>query len=201
VAAVVVAAAAPLFAGYAGPAAGTEAAKTVPPGTHMLLTFDQHGPLKRGTVVRDASGHRHGAVVLARRGGTLRAVQGLYRRAAAFPRLCDPTCGRAIVQVADRKGLDPRRHRFVFGAAIKATRYQARPGGNVVQKGCFRQDGGQYKLQLNPGGLPSCVVYGGRGRVIVNGARSVADGRWHRLSCTRMPGWVTVPDSFPRRLA
>ena len=191
---VVTAAVASLFAGYAGPAAGAAegAAKRVPPGTHLLLTFDNREPLKRGTVVRDASGHHHGGVVLARHGGGLRPVSGWFKRAAAFPRLCESGCGRAIVQVADGRGLDPRRHPFVFGAAVKATRHQARLGGNIVQKGFFKQAGGQYKLQLDTGGIPSCVVFGGRGRVIANGTRTVADGRWHRLTCTRRPGWVTL---------
>jgi hypothetical protein len=181
------------IAGSAQPSAGAaEGSRSVPSGTHMLLTFDHREALKRGTVVRDASGHHHGGVVLTRHGGTVRAVSGWFKRAAAFPRLCDPGCGRAIVEVADRKGLDPRRHRFAFGAAVKATRHQARFGGNVVQKGYFNSAGGQYKLQLYRGGVPSCVVFGGKGRIIVNGTRSVADGRWHRLSCTRKPGWVTL---------
>jgi hypothetical protein len=162
------------------------------PRIKMLLTFDHREPLKRGTVVRDASGHRHGGVVLTRRGGSLRPISGWFKRGVAFPRLCDPGCGRAIVEVADRTALDPRRHPFVFGAAVRATRHQARSGGNVVQKGYFHQAGGQYKLQLYVGGVPSCVVFGGRGRIIVNGTRSVADGRWHRLSCTRRPGWVAL---------
>src|SRR4051794_15031428 len=74
-------------------------AKHLPPGTHLLLTFDHREPLKRGTVVRDASGHRHRGVVRTRAGGAVRPVDGWFRRAAAFPRLCDPTCGRAIVEV------------------------------------------------------------------------------------------------------
>jgi len=173
-------------------ASSAHEAKRVPPGTHLLLTFDHREPLKRDTVVRDVSGHRHGGMVRTRAGGTLRPVDGWFKRGAAFPKLCDPTCGRAIVEVADRKGLDPQRRPFVFGAAVKATRPQARLGGNIVQKGFFNQAGGQYKLQLYKGGVPSCVVYGGKGRTIVNGTHTVADGRWHRLSCTRKPGWVTL---------
>jgi hypothetical protein len=186
VAVVATAAAFSLTAGTAEPAAlAAHSSKNVPPGTHLLLTFDHREPLKRGTVVRDASGHHHSGVVLTRHGGSLRAVRGWFKRAAAFPRLCDPNCGRAIVEVADRSGLDPQHHPFVFGAAVKTTPHQARIGGNIVQKGYFKQAGGQYKLQLDAGGIPSCVVFGGLGRVIVNGTRSVADGRWHRLSCTR----------------
>jgi hypothetical protein len=190
---VAAAAAAAVIAGSVEPAASAALdAKTVPTGTHLLLTFDHREPLKRGTVVRDASGHHHAGVVLTRHGGAIRPVSGSFKRAAAFPRLCDPSCGRAIIEVADHRGLDPRRHAFVFGAAVRVTRHQARLGSNVVQKGYFNQVGGQYKLQLYPGGVPSCVVFGGRGRIIVNGTRSVANRRWHRLSCTRTPSRVVL---------
>ena len=57
-------------------------------GTRMLLTFDHREPLKRGTVVRDVSGHRHGGMVRTRAGGTLRPVDGWFKRGAAFPKLC-----------------------------------------------------------------------------------------------------------------
>jgi hypothetical protein len=179
-----------LAAGGAEPsAAAAPAAVRVSPGTSMLLTFDHSESLKRGTWVRDESGHGHGGVVRARNGGSVRPAAGWFRRGAAFPAGC---CGRAIVEVADGKGLDPRRRPFAFGAAVKATWRQGRPGGNVVQKGYFNQAGGQWKLQLDPGGLPSCVVAGARGRVIAVGRRSVADGRWHRLVCTRGPRSVAL---------
>jgi hypothetical protein len=158
-------------------------------GKTLLLTFDHRETLKRGSIVRDDSGHRHGGRVLTRAGGGLRAVPGLSRRGVGFPVHC---CGRAIVQVADGKGLDPRRRMFVFGAAVKLGRAQARAASNVVQKGFFHQPGGQYKLQLLAGGIPSCVVYGGRGRVTVKAHASVADRRWHRLSCLRTPTRVQL---------
>jgi hypothetical protein len=150
----------------------------------MLLTFDDNKSLKRGAVVQDASGHGHRGVVLTAAGGSIRSIPGRFHRAAAFPVRC---CGRAIVQVADGKGLDPRRRSFVFGAAVRLGPVQARPDSNVVQKGYFHQAGGQYKLQLLAGGAPSCVLYGGKGRVILRGARSIADRSWHRLACLRTP--------------
>jgi hypothetical protein len=69
---------------------------------------------------------------------------------------------------------------------------QARVESNVVQKGYFRQAGGQYKLQLLDGGVPSCVLYGGRGRVVLEGRRSIADRSWHRLTCLRTPARVQL---------
>jgi hypothetical protein len=181
VTAAVLAATAALIAVGAQPAVSA-ARVSPPPGTRLLLTFDQHESLDRGTLVRDSSGHRHGGVVLARNGGELRPVAGWIRRGAAFPGRC---CARAIIQVRDNKGLDPGRRPFVFGAAVKIGPARASTASNVMQKGFFKQAGGQYKLQLLAGGAPSCVVFGSRGRVILNADKSIADRRWHRLTCLR----------------
>jgi Concanavalin A-like lectin/glucanases superfamily len=171
-----------------GPAAGVHRAH-VAPGTTVLLTFDHRESLKRGTVVRDQSGHRHGGTVLTRNGGALRRVDGLSHRGIGFPVRC---CGRAIVQVHDGAGLDPRHRPFVFGAAVRLGRVRARSASNVVQKGYFNQAGGQYKLQLLAGGVPSCVLYGGKGRITVKGSGSIADGAWHRIACLRAPKRVQL---------
>jgi hypothetical protein len=155
----------------------------------MLLTFDDNKSLKRGTVVPDASGHGHRGVVLTAAGGAVRPIRGRFHRSAAFPARC---CGRAIIQVADSKRLDPRHRAFVFGATVRLGPVQARPDSNVVQKGFFRQAGGQYKLQVLAGGAPSCVLFGGKGRVILRGRRSIADRSWHRLTCQRTPTRVQL---------
>jgi hypothetical protein len=162
-----------------------------PGGTRVLFTFDNGETLRPGTVVRDASGHRHAGRVMVRRQASLRTGPGWFHRGAVYPGRCDG-CGRAIIEVPDGRGLDPRRATFVFGAAVRVTARQARLGSNVVQKGYFNQAGGQYKLQLLAGGAPSCVVNGGLGRVIVRATKSVADRRWHRLGCTRTPHAVQL---------
>jgi hypothetical protein len=188
VTAVGLAATAALIAAVAPPPVSAAHA-SAPSGLRMLLTFDQHESLKRGTLVRDASGHRHGGVVFVRNGGELRPVAGSSRRGAAFPSRC---CARAIIEVHDGNGLDPRHRPFVFGAAVRVGPDRARTGSNVVQKGYFKQAGGQYKLQLLAGGIPSCVVYGGKGRVVLKGAKSIADRSWHRLTCLRTPTRVQL---------
>jgi hypothetical protein len=181
----------PIVSGsLAATASGASAApRAGAPTTTLRLTFDHRESLKRGTIVRDVSGHRHGGKVLSRAGGGLRPVAGRSHRGVGFPVRC---CGRAIVQVADGKGLDPRHRPFTFGAAVKLGRAQARAGSNVVQKGYFNQAGGQYKLQLTAGGVPSCVLYGGKGRIEVKGRASIADRTWHRVSCLRTPTRVQL---------
>jgi hypothetical protein len=153
----------------------------------FLLTFDHRESLKAGTRVVDASGHRHAGTVLVDAGGRLRPRPGFVGRAAKYPGR-----GRAIIQITDRKGLDPGRRRFVFGAVVREKRPRAEFGANLVQKGYYNQAGGQWKLQLAAGGLPSCVVFGHLGRVKAVATHSVANGRWHRVTCTRTPSGIAV---------
>jgi Concanavalin A-like lectin/glucanases superfamily len=165
------------------------AARRPPNGTRLLLTFDSRESLKAGTLVRDRSGFRHPGRIMTRRGGSLRPVNGWFRRGAGFPCV---GCGRAIIEVADGKGLDPRRRPFLFGAAVRLGPGRALAASSVMQKGYYNQDGGQYKLQLRPGGAPSCVVFGAKGRLIVDAPATIADKAWHRVSCLRTPTSVRL---------
>jgi hypothetical protein len=162
-----------------------------PPGIRMALTFDHRENLKAGTLVRDDSGRRHSGRVLVQAGGRLRAVKGIVGRGVDYPNRC-AGCGRAIIQVADARELDPKGRSFTFGAAIRVTGHQARHGSNIVQKGYFKQAGGQYKLQLLAGGRPSCVIRGMLGRIILSAPRSIANDRWHRVSCVRYAARVVL---------
>jgi hypothetical protein len=164
--------------------AGT-AHKLRPAAYRFLLTFDNRESLKTGTRVVDASGHQHGGVVMTH-GAKLTAKPGVSRRGAQFPRR-----GRAIVQIANRKGLNPKHRSFIFGAAVRVGPKQATTGSNIVQKGYYNQAGGQWKLQL-ASGVPVCVIFGDAGRIKAVARRDVADGHWHRVSCARTSTGVTV---------
>jgi Laminin G domain len=171
----------------AGPAdAAPTASKLRASAYQFLLTFDNRESLRSGTRVVDASGHRHGGLVVTE-SAKLTAKPGIARRGAQFPHR-----GRAIVQIPSGKGLNPKQKSFIFGAALRVGAQQAVTGSNIVQKGFYNQSGGQYKLQLAGGGVPVCVVFGNAGRVKAVATRGVANGRWHRVSCSRTPTGVTV---------
>jgi hypothetical protein len=176
---------APLAASSTADAASATS-KLRPAAYQFLLTFDNRESLKTGTRVVDASGHKHGGVVMTH-GGKLTAKPGISGRGAQFPHR-----GRAIIQIANRKGLNPKHRGFVFGAALRIGAQQAGRGSNILQKGYYNQAGGQYKLQLAAGGVPVCVVFGDAGRVKAVARHSVADGHWHRVSCARRATGVTV---------
>jgi len=151
----------------------------------LILNFDQRGlTLRSGTKVPDASGRRHPATVVTQAGGKLTKVKGVRHRGADFPNHCRK-CGRAILEVRDHAGLDPLARPFSFGAAIRVPAVQVQHGTNIIQKGFFKETGGQYKLQLGAGGAPTCVFNGSGGRFKVSAPRSVANNHWHRVACTR----------------
>lgn len=170
--------------GSAG-ASDSSTAKVKRSAFQMYLSFDAKESLRRGTRVSDASGKKHGGTVQTAEHGKLRSVKGSKRRGADFPNRCG-SCGRAIIEVQDRKGLDPARRDFTFGASIKVTKSQARSGSNIVQKGYFHEIGGQFKLQLNAGGIPSCVFFGSAGRSKITSSVGIANRKWHRVACTRI---------------
>jgi hypothetical protein len=165
-------------------AGGEEVGKVKATKYRMLFTFDYKETLRANTYVRDASRHKNRALVVTQSGGKLRVAKGLNRHGADFPNRCG-TCGRALLEVRDRIGLDPGARHFVFGTALKLSKPQGRYGSNVIQKGYFRQAGGQFKLQLDPGGIPVCVFNGSLGRLIVASSVGIANGRWQQVSCLR----------------
>src|SRR5262249_2137368 len=112
-----------------------------PSSFRVLLNFDNRPMLKSNTLVRDASGHKHAAKVVVEGAGRIRLVNGVRGKAASFPKLCHG-CGHAIIELADRRGLDPNGHAFAFGAAIRVSPAQTRHGENVFQKGYYNEAGG-----------------------------------------------------------
>ncbi len=162
-------------------------------GTQVFrFTFDNGESLKPGTRVRDASGHGNYGIVTVSGRGRLTVEQGLKGRGAGYPGGCRK-CGRALIEVADGKGMDARRRPFSFGAAVKLKDRQAKRGKdpNILQKGLTTQRGGQWKLAL-VGAKPKCVFTGARGSVAIESKQPVDDNKWHRLQCRRIGRTVTL---------
>ena len=158
--------------------------------TEFRFTFDRRESLRPGTTVRDVSGHRNHGTVRTSNGGHLRKVNGVPGKAAKFPCI---GCGRALINVPDKRQLDPRRNPFWFGAAVKVTNAEARRGKdpNIMQKGLINQPGGRWKLELI-GSHPQCTMSGSAGTLIVRSALHIDDGTWHRLQCRRQQGVLSL---------
>jgi hypothetical protein len=115
-------------------------------------------------------------------------------RAVAFPEKCDGAgCPRALVELADDPALDPGDEDFQYGASVWLAPDQTTEGSNIVQKGRFAASDSLWKMQVdNDLGHPSCVVRSGADLVRVRSGISIADGSWHRVSCTRTGDALTI---------
>ena len=179
-------------ASYSSHAWSVTEADVRPRSDVFRLNFDNGESLRPGTRVRDVTGHRHHATVVVSGRGRLTRENGLTGMAAGFPSACR-RCGRAILQIADARPLDPGIAPFRFGAAVLVRPLQAQAGKdpNLVSKGLQNQRGGQYKLQL-VGSRPRCTVAGGEGSVTTPLGPSLDDRRWHRVQCTRTSRVVSI---------
>ncbi|WP_433054407.1 LamG-like jellyroll fold domain-containing protein [Dactylosporangium sp. CS-033363] len=159
----------------------------------VRFTFD--GGL--GEPVGDASG-RLGLHTRKAEGGQLSVVPHDGGLAVRFPPRCEhygaESCARAILQSGPAGFLNPGRGSFTYGATVQVHPNETSKGANVVQKG-FSVGDSQFKLQVDgDAGQPSCVIVGTHSDTIyvALASRSVADGRWHRIACSRGNSLLTV---------
>jgi hypothetical protein len=139
-------------------------------------------------------------------GGRLTSIAHGTGLAIAFPEPCGhyggPDCPRAILESAPNERLNPGTRDIRWGATILLQATQTTKGSNVVQKG-YSSSGSQFKLQVDGlAGRPSCVVTGTEEQphiYVVLARASIADGRWHTVTCHRAGASlsITVDDLDP----
>jgi hypothetical protein len=166
----------------------------------LWLSFDDDETPEGTPGFEDAAGGLSVGLVVTANGGEIGKVPGADGSGSAveFPAKCtDPTgCPRAMVEVMADPAHDPGNHPFEYGAAVWLAPDQTTSGSNIVQKGRFGTEGGQWKLQVdNDEGQPSCVVRGdspGAEPVVVRSKVSIADSQWHRVACRRDRHGLTI---------
>lgn len=164
----------------------------------MWLSFDDDTVDYDGaTAYPDALGGPFAGRVVTANGGKVERVTGAdgSHGAVAFPAKCTAStgCPRAMVEVLPDPALDPGERPFEFGATVWLAPDQTTTGSNLVQKGRYGTEGGQWKLQVDSeSGEPSCVVRSGSQVVVVRSSVSVADSRWHRVVCRRDERGVAI---------
>ncbi|MCY1137561.1 LamG domain-containing protein [Actinoplanes sp. Pm04-4] len=161
--------------------------------------------------ILDGSGRGHNLRVISGHGGAVRQVAHGQGSALLFPSRCLlRVCPHVALQTPSTPDLNPGTRDISFGADVYLSPTQTSKGQNVIQKG-FSKTSSQWKLQIDGvAGRPSCVLVGDRLRRIrmVTSSVSVADGRWHRVRCSRsgsvlavfvddlLRGRITVPASL-----
>lgn len=129
--------------------------------------------------------------------GAVKQVPGAPGRgsAVAFPPMC-PTpqgCPRALLEIPDDPALDPGEEDFTYGASVRLDPQQTTTGSNIVQKGRYAASDSLWKLQVdNDAGHPSCVVRSGSDLMRVRSGVSIADGSWHRVTCSKIGDGLAI---------
>ena len=164
-----------------------------PSTSAFTFTFDQ-ASFSDGRFTDASASARVGAAEAA--GGEVVLVAGGDGgEAVRFPPPCVARqgCPRAMVVVPHADDLNPGTTDFTFGATVRLAPEETTTGSNIVQKGRFGTEGGQWKLQVDTAdGRPSCVVRGDQQLVVVRSSVSIADDRWHQVSCTRDAAGVEI---------
>ena len=166
----------------------------------LWLSFDDEVTPDGTPGYEDAAGGLSIGLVVTADGGEVEQVAGAdgSGSAVAFPAKCTDAagCPRAMVEVMQDPSLDPGDRPFEYGATVWLAPDQTTTGSNIVQKGRFGTDGGQWKMQVDSDeGHPSCVVRGdspGAEPVVVRSKVSIADSEWHRVACRRDADGLTI---------
>jgi hypothetical protein len=139
-------------------------------------------------VVADSSGRGNHGI---RQGRTLLGQPGRFGTAYSFE------VDGSWVQVASDPGLNPGVRDFMVSGWVD---FPAAPRlgqtFDVFRKGLSYTRGGEYKLEILPGGRVKCSAKDWRGRTgWVLDRTDVADGRWHHVACVRTGSvWSVVVD-------
>jgi hypothetical protein len=161
------------------------------PPTAVRYTFDT-GP---GRAVRDSDG-QHSLRPVVDAGGEIDFTRRGDGYAVQFPARCRRSadkCPRAILESSRADVFNPGARPIRYGAAVQLTADETGPGANVLQKGFSVGGGSQFKLQVDgAAGRPSCVLSSGRDIYRLTSKVGVADGRWHRITCTRIGGRLSI---------
>jgi hypothetical protein len=187
--------------------AATDATRADLSDADLWLSFEEDAVAYDGsTEYPDALGGPLAGRVVTANDGTVERAPGADGSVAsvAFPARCTASegCPRAMVEVPPDPALDPGESDFAYGASVWLALDQTTTGSNILQKGRFGTDGGQWKLQVDSdAGEPSCVVRAGDVVLLVRSRVSIADSAWHRVVCSRDERGVSirVDDTMDRR--
>jgi hypothetical protein len=92
----------------------------------------------------------------------------------------------SYVSVPDSPTLDPVASNLTFSVSFKTTSLPAKADWDLARKGTYTTAGGEWKAELQPAGQASCAFKGNlRYRYLQAGPTTLADGKWHTLTCTK----------------
>jgi hypothetical protein len=211
------------------PAGPTTFAPVPQPRLGNAVTFDFDGGITLDAlgnrIVASVAAPERPGIILGPSPETVTTIGHGGGRAVQFPPPCRATatsaCQRAVIDILNREDLNPFDGDFAYGASLAVKPEQRVPGANVIQKGVSAPspNANQWKIELENGDRPSCVVIGRDGEPRRAASQvGIADGFWHTVDCLRsgsvltlqvdnvtrgtvtLPGGLTIDNAEPLRL-
>lgn len=155
----------------------------------LVLDLDDYAYGTRVESLENAGTERAVVDVVSSGRGRIVLSESQGRPALRFPRYRSDSLRAAMLRIrpADADWMSPGSAPIRFGVDVRLDKVSSGGkrdnGDNVVQRGLFDDDA-QYKIQLDKR-VPSCVVTGNEGRVMVKGADELDATDWYRIGCKR----------------
>jgi hypothetical protein len=145
-----------------------------PPAPHPpRLVALWHMDETAGTTMRDAAGGHDGTLT-----GVALGAPGSIGTAYLFS-------GTASVSVPSAPDLNPGAADITITIQLNATSVPATPDWDLIRKGLFTTDGGEFKVEYQPTGQATCGFVGSGGTRELTAGPALNDGDWHTVQCTK----------------
>jgi Concanavalin A-like lectin/glucanases superfamily len=132
-----------------------------------------------GTSMLDSAG---------RHTGTLHSVQlglaGFLGTAYGF--------GAGYVSVPSAGDLNPGGNTLTVTIHVKTTQAPSSPDWDLIRKGLYTTNGGEFKMEYQPSGQASCGFKGSAGYAEMTAGPKINDGRWHTVQCVKTSSAINV---------
>ena len=161
-------------------ALGLALAFLVPTSASAATTLAWNMGETSGHTMRDTSGTYNGSIS----GDVTLGVAGVTGKAYEF--------NGGLVSIPSAPVLNPGRGRFSVSISFKSSDMPSGDSYDLVRKGYETTRGGDWKIEVLPGGNVHCQYRGNKRDVNVRGASNVVNGLWNRITCTKSRSGVTL---------
>lgn len=75
---------------------------------------------------------------------------------------------------------------------VKTTLAPAQPDWDMLRKGYYVSQGGEFKVEEQPSGQATCGFKGSSGYAELTAGPRINDGNWHTVQCIKNPTSITL---------
>src|SRR3954464_1918541 len=134
---------------------------------------------------------RSGTSMLDAVGGHTGTLQNVQLGVPGFAGTAYNFAGKAQVTVPTKNDLNAGAANLRVTIRVKATSAPKTPDWDLIRKGQYTTPGGEFKMEYQPNGAPSCGFKGSKYGEVFSTA-SIKDGRWHTVQCVKTASAISV---------